>query len=62
MKLKTAFAGVFWVVLASNLFWLVISWDKSGMSDLDVKLLLIRKSISFATVFLAYIAWRVTPE
>ena len=61
MKLKTLLAVTFWVALIANVVWVLMAWDTSGLSDIDSKLLMIRKSISYATVFLAYIAWRVTP-
>ena len=61
MKVKTLLAWVFWASVVGNVLWLLMAWDMSDMSELDKKLLMIRKSISYATVFLAYIAWRVTP-
>lgn len=61
MKTKTLLAWVFWATVVGNVLWILMAWDMSELSELDKKLLMIRKSISYATVFLAYIAWRVTP-
>lgn len=62
MKLKSILAWVFWATVAGNVLWFFMALDVSNLSDLDTKLLLIRKSVSFNTIFLAYIAWRVTPS
>ncbi len=61
MKSKTFFASIFWLSLIACIVWTLVALDTSELSDIERQLLLIRKSISYATVFLAYIAWRVTP-
>lgn len=61
MPTKKIFLIIFWFSVAALVLWHITS-DLGELSDIEKQLLLIRRSIAYATVFLAYIAWRVTPE